>query len=254
MTDSTDRGAAAEMRPDSDVPSRTDAPRASRWEDFIDIFYAPSSVFERRATSGFLLPMVVVTLLAGALFLMNGNVMSQIMDAEFTRAMARQPQGQSLTPDQIAKMRSVSETIGKIAVFVFVPVGMFFVGLALWLSGKIVDAGETLGQAVMVAAYSSVPRLLEAVLTAVQGLLLDPASIRGRWSVSIGPARFLDPDTTSPVLLTLVGRFDVFVLWATVLLAIGLAVTGRIPRSRAALAAGIVWLLGAVPPLLQAMR
>ena len=139
-------------------------------------------------------------------------------------------------------------------VFVFVPVGMFFVGLALWLCGKLVEARETLGQAVMVAAYASVPRLLEAVLTAVQGLLLDPSSIRGRWSVSIGPARFLDPDTTSPVQLTLVGRVDLFVIWSTVLLAIGLAVTGRVPRSRAALAAGMVWLLGAVPPLLQALR
>ena len=254
MSDPTDRAAPAETMPGSDTPPRVDAPRASWWEDYIDIFYAPASVFARRSTAGFLLPMIVVTLLAGALFLMNSGVMSQIMDAEFSRAMARQAQGQSLTPEQMDRMRSISATVGKIAVFVFVPIGMFFVGLALWLSGKLVEARETLGQAVMVAAYASVPRLVEAVLIALQGLLLDPSAIRGRWSLSIGPARFLDPDSTSPVLLTLVGRFDLFVLWSTVLLAIGLAVTGRIARSRAALAAAIVWVLGAVPPLLQAMR
>jgi len=38
----------------------------------------------------------------------------------------------------------------------------------------------------------------------------------------------------------------------TVLLAIGLSVTGKIPRSRAAIAGVIMWFLGAVPPLLQA--
>ena len=36
------------------------------------------------------------------------------------------------------------------------------------------------------------------------------------------------------------------------LLAIGLAVTGNIPRTRAAIAAALVWLLGAAPLLLQA--
>ena len=50
------------------------------------------------------------------------------------------------------------------------------------------------------------------------------------------------------------GRLDVFTIWVTVLLAIGLAVTGNVSRSRAAIAAAIVWLLGAAPLLLQAAR
>jgi len=51
-----------------------------------------------------------------------------------------------------------------------------------------------------------------------------------------------------------VGRLDVFTLWTTVLLAIGLSVTGRIPRRQAAMAAAIVWFVGAVPALLTALR
>jgi hypothetical protein len=46
----------------------------------------------------------------------------------------------------------------------------------------------------------------------------------------------------------------VFTIWVTVLLAIGLSVTGKIPRRRAAIAAGLVWLLGAVPLVLSALR
>jgi len=47
----------------------------------------------------------------------------------------------------------------------------------------------------------------------------------------------------------LLGRMDVFTIWVTVLIAIGLAVTGRIPRGRAVMAAVVIWLIGALPGL-----
>ena len=81
---------------------------ASRWEDFIDIFYAPSSVYARRANSGFGIPMLVVTVLVGAIFLANSGVMQPIMDAEFARQtaamMRKNPQ---FTPEMAEKMRSL---------------------------------------------------------------------------------------------------------------------------------------------------
>src|SRR3982750_2084135 len=104
----------------------------------------------------------------------------------------------------------------------------------------------------MVASYAFIPRIVEGVVTSVQGLLLDPSQFTGRWRISLGAGRFLDPDATSPVLLALLGRLDVFAIWVTVLLVIGLSVTGKIPRVRAAIAGVIVWFLGAVPLLLQA--
>lgn len=234
-----------------DAP-RAAEPQASRWEDFIDIFYAPSSVFARRATSGFFLPMVVVTVLTGVLYIVNSGVWSEVMDAEMTRALAKQaPQ---LTAEQMQSMRGISETFAKIGAFVFVPIGIFLTGLMLWVCGKPFEAKQTLKQATMVAAFAFMPRIIEALVVSVQGLLLDPGSFTGRWRLSLGIGRFLDPDATSPALLALVGRLDVFTIWVTVLLAIGLSVTGNIPRSRAALAAALVWLLGAAPLLLQAAR
>ena len=228
---------------------------ASRWEDFIDIFYAPSSVYERRRTSGFGIPMLVVTVLIGVIFIANSGVMQPIMDAEFTRgaaaAMRKNPQ---LTPEMMEKGRAMGETFAKIGAFIFVPIAVFLTGLALWIVGKFFDAKQTLAAAIMVAAYAYVPRVLESILNGVQGLLMDPASLDGRYRLSLGAGRFLDPNTASPVLLALVGRIDVFTIWVTVLLAIGLAVTGRIPRSKAAIAAVIVWILGALPALLGAAR
>jgi hypothetical protein len=252
MSEPTGGEAKLDRLQGGEAPARANPEPTSRWEDFIDIFYAPSSVFARREASSFFLPMLVVTIAAGALFLLNSGVWSQVMDAEMTRALARQ--SQTLTADQLEKARAVSATFGKIGAFVFVPIGIFFTGLALWLVGKLFEAKETFGQALMVASFASVPRVLEGLATSVQGLLLDPSTFTGRWKISLGLGRFLDPDTASPLLLALLGRVDVFTIWVTVLLALGLSVVGRIPRSRAAMAGALVWLLGAVPLLLQARR
>jgi hypothetical protein len=72
--------------------------------------------------------------------------------------------------------------------------------------------------------------------------------------LTVGVGHFLDPDTTSPLLVAIASRLDVFTIWVTVLLAIGLSVTGKIPRSRAAVAAAIVFVLGWLSPLLNALR
>jgi hypothetical protein len=228
---------------------------ASKWEDFIDIFYAPSDVFARRANSGFGLPMLVVTVLIGLIALANSGVMQPLMDAEFNRSMAaamkKNPQ---LTPEMMASGRAIGEKLAKVGAFLFVPVIIFLVGLSLWIAGKFVDAKETLGQAIMVAAYAYVPKVIEGILGGVQAMLMEPSSLNGRFSITLGAGRFLDPDTASPILLALVGRIDVFTIWVTVLLVIGLSVTGKIPRSRAAVAGIIVWFIGAIPNVLGALR
>ena len=56
------------------------------------------------------------------------------------------------------------------------------------------------------------------------------------------------------IVLTLLARIDLFTIWCTILLGIGLAVIGKIPRSKAMTAAFIVWILATVFPLYQAMR
>ena len=231
------------------------SPSASWWEDFIDIFYAPSQVFARRENSGFAIPMLVVTLLVALIAIANSGVMQPIMDAEFARAtaaaMKKNPQ---VTAEMMAKGRSFGEAIAKFGAFVFVPVGIFLTGLVLWIVGKFFDAKQTLGAAIMVASYAFVPRIVEGVLNGVQGLLLDPATLNGRFRLSLGLGRFLDPDTASPVMLALLGRVDVFTIWVTILLVIGLSVTGHIPRAKAAIAGLVIWLVGALPNVYSGVK
>ena len=236
-------------------PPPAPAERAAYWEDFMDIIYAPSAVFARRATSGFAVPMLVVTALLALSFLVNRGVLQPIMDAEFARgaaaAMRKDPR---VTLEQMAGFRTMIEKFAVIFAIAGPLVVMLCIGLALWLAGKLVDARQSLGAAIMVASYAYVPRVLASIVAGIEGLLMDPASLDGQYRVSIGPGRFLDPDAVSPMVLGLVARLDIFTIWITVLLAIGLSVTGRIPRRQAAMAAALVWVLGGVPALLTALR
>jgi Yip1 domain len=229
--------------------------RASWWEDYIDIFYTPSTVFSRRMTSGFGLPLLILTVVIGVLALANSGAISSIVDAEFARSVAatikKNPQ---ITQEQMEKGRPFATAMTKVGGFIFAPIGVLLVGLFLWIVGKFVGAKQTLGAAMMVTAYSYFPRALEQVLVSIQALVLDTSALRGRFQLSWGAGRFLDPDTTSPALLALLGRVDVFTIWVTVLLAIGLSVTGKIPRGKAAIAGVIMWFLGAAATVLPALN
>jgi hypothetical protein len=229
--------------------------KASVVEDFIDIFYAPSTVFARRANSSFWVPTIFVAVCLGLLFLGNASRMEPIMDAEFQRSTAAMLKANpQLTPDMLEKGRAFGQTIAKVGAFIFVPIAIMLVGFVLWISGKMVDAKQTLGAALMVAAYAYVPRVLDGIVGAVQAFALDTSKMTSRYQLTLSAARLFDPESTSPLLLAVASRFDVFVIWATVLLAIGLSVSGKIPRSKAAIAAVIVWILGAVPVIWGASR
>ena len=131
---------------------------------------------------------------------------------------------------------------------------MLFIGFVLWVVGKFFDAKQTLNAAMVVATFSYVPRIVEGVVARVQGMFVDPDSLDNRFSLSLGIGRFLDADTRSPVVLGLLGRIDLFTIWVTVLLVIGLAVTGKISRGKAAIAGVVIWLAGALPVLASAFR
>ena len=245
---------AASYSPDAASPPP--APEAtSAWEDFIDIFHTPAAVFRRRERGSWLLPALVVAVLVGVFFIVSQGVLEPVLDAEFERgagaAMRANPQ---LTPEMMQQARSMNAMVTKVMVFVAIPIVIWLVGTALWLVGKLLDAVQSYRTALVVAAWAYVPKVLDSMATAIQSFVFTPAELDGRYRLSLGVGRFLDPDTTSPILIALAGRLDVFTIWVTVLLGIGLMVTGKVDRGRAIAAGVAVWLLGAVPGILQALQ
>ena len=116
-------------------------------------------------------------------------------------------------------------------------------GVVVWISGKFVSATEQIGQACMIATYALIPRILDTALRVGQAFFMDPASLNGQARVTLSAARFLDPDTTSAGLIAILSRFDVFTIWCTILIGIGISVVARIPRARGMIAAVIVWVI-----------
>ena len=227
--------------------------KAGIWEDFIDIFMQPAQVFERRREGKFGLALLVLVIVSGVLFLALRNGIAPIMDAEMAKAAAAMAaKNPNITADQIAAQQGMMEKFAVIGYVLFMPIGIVIAAILLWLAAKAVSASVAFAVAMMIATYSQFPRVVEMIINAIQGLLLAPESITSRYSVQIGPARFLDT-TANPVLLTILGGLDLFTIWVTVLLAIGISVVARVPRSKGAIAAGIVWVLGLLIPLYQAL-
>ncbi|MEO8192632.1 MAG: Yip1 family protein [Gemmatimonadales bacterium] len=223
------------------------------WEDFVDIFTQPSQVFERRRDGQFGLALLILSVVTGILAFALHNGLAPIMDAMIAKQQAAMlAKNPGMTPEQLSATTGFMEASSKYGAIVFVPIAAFIGGVLIWIVGKLVDAKVAFAAAMMISVYSGVPRVVQTIVTALQGLLMSPESITSPNSVSIGPARFL-PDSANPVLATVFGGFDAFTIWSVVLTAIGIAVVARVPMKRAAIAAGLVWLVGLLPALYGAL-
>jgi hypothetical protein len=227
-----------------------EAGKASVFEDFIDIFTSPAEVFQRRMGAGIWIPLLVIVAVTTALFFALRGPMQPAFDAEFARgaarAMAKNPQ---ITAEMMEKQRSMIEKFSFLFVVIGIPISVALTGLVLWLVGKIFNSTMTVGDGMMVATYAFLPRVISSVATGVIALMTDPSNMKGMYSATVSAGHFLDPDTASHMAVAFAGRVDLFIIWQTILLAIGLSVAGKIPRSQAYIAAALVWVIGALPGL-----
>jgi len=224
--------------------------KASLIEDFIDILFTPSKVFARRA-GGSWAPFFIVAILACVLYYVNSGAMSGIMEAETNRAIAAAVEkNPNMTEDQLNGMRSMMEGSMKWGAIVFMPIMLLGLGLVVMIVGKVLGGTIGFGLGVMIASYAYVPKVIEMMGVAIQALLLDASNFTGRYSYSLGVGRFMD-SSGKQGLYGLLGRIDVFTIWVTVLLVIGLIHAAKMPRDKAIAAGLILWLIGALMPLWQ---
>lgn len=228
-------------------PSTQGAPapeKAGLFEDFIEIFYAPSQVFTRRQNGAYGMMLLIVSVIAAAFAFTSRAVTAAIFDVEFTRRaaeqMAKNPQ---ITQDMVNSMRPMQENIAMVGGYIGTPIIILIVAFLAWLAAKVVSAKISWNQAMAIVTLAWIPRLLQGLVNTVQALLMDTTSITTMHDVGFSPARFMGDDTSSKV-LSIVSRFDVFTLWTTVLIGIGIAIMAKAPRSKGYMAAGLVWLVG----------
>jgi hypothetical protein len=239
--------------PSSSVPKERPP---SVWEDLLEIFYAPVTVFERRRdTPAFGLALIIFAVLVLGLGFAFKGMMEPIMDAEWKRGMAQaMKQNPQLTPEMMEKGRGIARTFFYVAIAGYAFIVPLMLGLILWVVGKILGSKAQIGQMMMVGVYGMFPKVLESVVGAAQTLFVPTEALTSRFALQLGPARFMDPDASNPLLLALAGHADLFTLWVTLLFGIGLAVLGKLPKGLAAIGAILVWVIGGIPALYGAMR
>lgn len=228
-------------------------PKSSVWEDFLDIFYAPSDVFERRRDGRFGLALLILVLLAAVLGYASSIVLEPAYRGEIVASMARRAAngGQELTPEQMQGALKFGAIMGQVGAVIMIPILVFLSGLVLWLVGKLFDSQMTVKQGFMVATYANFPRILQWLFMIIQGLVMDVSGMNRMYMVSPSAARFAGPDT-SEMVRALLMRIDPFIIWITILMGIGLAITGRISKGKGIAAAFVVFVLATLPALLGA--
>jgi hypothetical protein len=194
----------------------------SRWDDYLDVYVAPTRLFERRSDGKFGHAMLVFIIAAAVLYFATRTAMEPIMNAEFERGMAANP---NLTPEQMEAGRKFAGIAGGIFVLVGTPIMMLLLGGIIWLVSRALGKALSYSQGATIATFAMFPRLVESVVSAVQALLMDEQNLNSRYKVSLGLGRFFDRETANPVVLALLGRIDLFTIWVT------LDAPGRTPRA-----------------------
>lgn len=258
---------AASLYPTPTAPAKP----AALWEDFVDIFTQPAAVFERRRDGRFWAALIAFTVVSTLALFAARPVIQPALDRQMSAQIAKITADPNIPAERreaaATQIRGMADSPWALAAgAVFLPFMLFLVALTLWLVAKPFGSGASLGQAMAVTAIAGIPRavlgLVVAGVSAVMGRQVEQMQ-----AITLGPAAFLGADA-SPVTAALLGRFDLGVLWHTVLLGVGIALMGRlvrradappavegtIPRRDGLLAAAIVWALGSLMAVVQAFN
>jgi len=229
--------------------------KPSFFEDVIDVFFNPAAVFRRRADKSPWPAILTCAVLSAIVAIATYNALSPAFDAEFARSSAKAIKANpQITQEMMDKGRGFGEMSVKYGSIIIVPIVIFVLGVVAWLVGKLVGAKQTFNAAIVVVAYAFFVRVLGNIIMGVEGLVMDPSKMTGLSSLAISPARFMNPDTASAMSLAIAGRLDLFVLWSTILIAVGLYVTGKVSRNKAVVFGILLWLVGSLPALLTGLR
>lgn len=199
---------------------------------------------------------LVVAIALGALGYTAKPVLEPIMDAQMAKGMAAaQASNPQMTADQVAAGMNFQRKLYPVYFVAGPAVALFFLGLVVWVVGKIFGAAVTFGSSMGIAALAYVPRIIGGVITDIQAILTsDTSAITNMSQLSIGPARFLDPVTSSAVVLAVLLRVDLLVIWTTVLLGVGYMSAGKLSKQKAMAAAVTIWLVAGAFAVWGAIR
>ena len=220
--------------------------KSSVWEDCVDIFFAPRSVYERRRDGRWGVPLLIYTLLSAVLLFAARPMMQPMLDRQIA-AQAEQMNQQEMSAEQRERAMEMSRGMMEspyaiIPIALVVPIAVFLVALLLWVAGKLFGSTQSLGQSITIATFASFPRLLIGIIALAILYATGSEGMSSQYASGLSPATLM-PEGTSTMVLALLSRFELGTIWATVLLGVGTYVMGRVSKQSAAIVAVLVWIV-----------
>jgi hypothetical protein len=230
----------------TETPQPTE--KASRWEDYIDIFFSPAELFRRRANDKWWVPLAVVAALSMVLYYAFIPVQTAFAQAQLADRLAGNPDAQA----RMQQMGNTFQLIGG----AFIPI-MMAVIIALgagitWVVAKLTGINLSMKQSLTINAFLGMLVVVQQIIVSVlaflkvnRGEALHPFKDR-----STGVIRFLDIDSMPDVAVAFLSRVDILAFWILIWTAIALVTVTGAPKGRAYLASAIIWVVGVLPVLL----
>ena len=188
-----------------------------------------------------------------ALFFGTRSAMRPVIDVEIDRSITQAAKANpQMTPEQVEQGREIGRKFAPVGFILTPPILVLVLGAVVWMGAMTTGGRVSYAQGATIATFALFPKLVETISGAAQSLLMDEGNITSRFSVSLGAGRFIDP--SNAVLLALLGRVDLFTLWVTVLIGVGLKAMAKVSTGQAVGGAAVVWVIGALPTLWQALR
>jgi hypothetical protein len=217
-------------------------PQMSEAATLGNIFFSPGETFEdlRRKPRFVFAILVVMVLTSVYSFLFVQKMGEARMKSFMVEQMEKNPQMQSLPPEQKERMIETNTTISGVvryAIPVFILVSFAIGGLIYWLAAKAMGGSGTYLQGVSTWVYASFPPLVVGLIANFLILLLKSAdeidiATSQRGLVQANPS-FLIDGKTMPVLATFLGTIDFFQIWGWILAAIGLQKVMKLSKASA---------------------
>lgn len=245
------------VRAQAKAATISEPPQMSEIGTIMGIFFEPGRVFEDlRRKPRFIIGAIIVSLMITAYAF---GLYYKVGDAAMRRYSAEQidksSQGQSLSKEQKEIQIDLGMTVGNVIRYAF-PVIMLIVlligGLLYFLGTKAFGGTGGFLHALSVNVYSSIPPTVIGMIGSFIVMAIKSsdeidigASQRGL--LQANPSMFIDGQA-HPILATLLGTLDVFMIWGWVLAAIGLKITNRLSSGSAW---AIVIILGVIGVLFR---
>ena len=233
---------SAERQAPPPESSEREQPQMSEVATLGNIFFEPGRTFEDlRRKPRFIMATVIVALLVTAYgFALYYKVGDAGVRQFIVEQIDKSPQASAMSAEQKSNAIDLQMTISKIVRFGF-PVLMTLImligGALYWAAAKAFGGDGNFLHGWSVFVYSSLPptvvsMIANFIVLAFKSVNDIDIATSQRGVIHANPAMLMD-GKSAPVLATLVGTLDLFMIWGWVLAAIGLRITNKISSASA---------------------